>query len=250
MSLQKGFAKWKEETGIHGAQAFNKYIMLLFVEDLSKKHGDKYIFKGGNLLWFYIKTPRPTTDIDFATDHASTLEQVIEDFKTIKIDEVVLTILKSEKIDKAEKTGVSLQVGFKTSSGAENSFGIDIVFAIQTHRNLIKINNKDVSAASMENIIVDKIAATKKWIGGNTRLKDYDDLYRIAKSDAKIDGETLRKISEQRGIELKLHGISQNEKMQELWKAYMSKKQYKESKDLPSELSEVVDFVNRFLKKL
>lgn len=58
--------KWATEKDTHGVQAFSRYVMFTFVECLAETSND-FIFKGGNLLWLYIRTPRHTIDLDFAT---------------------------------------------------------------------------------------------------------------------------------------------------------------------------------------
>ncbi|MCX6102423.1 MAG: nucleotidyl transferase AbiEii/AbiGii toxin family protein [Proteobacteria bacterium] len=64
---------WANQNGLHGAHAFLRYVMMTFVECLAST-SDQFVFKGGNLLWLYIKTPRSTVDVDFSTktlkDHA------------------------------------------------------------------------------------------------------------------------------------------------------------------------------------
>jgi hypothetical protein len=54
---------WMTKNQSHGSNAFLRFVMLVFVERLSQVSED-FIFKGGNLLWIYIKTPRPTVDVD------------------------------------------------------------------------------------------------------------------------------------------------------------------------------------------
>lgn len=54
------------ENNQFGRQAFSRFIMLTFLDGLQEVSGD-FIFKGGNLLWHYVKTPRETIDLDLAT---------------------------------------------------------------------------------------------------------------------------------------------------------------------------------------
>jgi hypothetical protein len=41
-------------------------VILRFTENLNQV-SDEIVFKGGNLLWVYIGTPRATVDLDLAT---------------------------------------------------------------------------------------------------------------------------------------------------------------------------------------
>src|SRR5437868_1156992 len=57
---------WAMKRNLFGAQAFLRYVILRFAENLCQV-SDDFVFKGGNLLWIYINTPRATTDLDLAT---------------------------------------------------------------------------------------------------------------------------------------------------------------------------------------
>lgn len=56
----------EQSNNLHGPHAFLRFVMLVFVERLNQT-SDEFIFKGGNLLWVCIKTPRATLDVDFVT---------------------------------------------------------------------------------------------------------------------------------------------------------------------------------------
>ena len=65
-SFLKRARKWAKENELVGAQAFLRYVIFNFVEAVNSVSTD-FVFKGGNLLWLYIKTPRSTVDLDFST---------------------------------------------------------------------------------------------------------------------------------------------------------------------------------------
>jgi predicted nucleotidyltransferase component of viral defense system len=113
MSFDKNFNTWKKENNLHGPMALNKYVMSLFIDDLANRFDDKYIFKGGNLLWYYIKTPRPTVDIDFATDTHIEYDSVVKDFCSVQIDSVRLSLLKQERVSKTDKEAINFASDFK-----------------------------------------------------------------------------------------------------------------------------------------
>ncbi len=230
--------------------ALNKYIMSLFIDDLASRFNDKYIFKGGNLLWYYIKTPRPTVDIDFATDTHIEYDSVVKDFCSVQIDTVTLTLLKQERVSKTDKEAIKFRIGFETDSGASNSFGIDIVLAISTHKKLVKIIKTEATSASIENIIIDKLSAIHKFQGRNTRIKDFDDLYRIALSKIKVNSAILDQISKDRSIPLQILKTVSGESMQSSWKEYISRRDYKGSKDLPESSIQLIETINKFLSML
>jgi hypothetical protein len=58
--------KWSKENDLYGTQAFLRFVLFKFVESINSV-SDDFVFKGGNLLWIYIKTPRATIDLDFVT---------------------------------------------------------------------------------------------------------------------------------------------------------------------------------------
>jgi hypothetical protein len=50
---------WATRNRLFGTQAFLRFVMFTFVEKINQVSND-FIFKGGNLLWIYIHTPRAT----------------------------------------------------------------------------------------------------------------------------------------------------------------------------------------------
>src|SRR5690349_15669524 len=65
-TFQARSRSWAAKNGISGPQAFLRYVMLSYLEALGQVSSD-FVFKGGNLLWVYIETPRATVDLDLAT---------------------------------------------------------------------------------------------------------------------------------------------------------------------------------------
>lgn len=91
-------------------------------------------------------------------------------------DGCIFKVKNHNVIDGIDKFGLAVQMEFSTEEGSTNPFGIDVVFAVKTHSKLIKLTNTQVTAASLENIIIDKVAACYRFASGNTRMKDFDDL--------------------------------------------------------------------------
>lgn len=191
-NFKKNFAKWKIENNEHGPRAMTRFVIMQFVTRLETVAPNRYIFKGGNLLWHYIKTPRSTVDLDFATDSKLEIHVVLTDFSRVLMDGYLLKIKTYQALETIEKSSLSVQLEFLSEDGSKNLFGVDVVFAIKTHRRRIKIANVQITAASLENIIIDKISSCQKFAGGNTRMKDFDDLYRIAISDQTVEAELIQ----------------------------------------------------------
>ena len=249
-NFKKNFAKWKTETGEHGPRAMTRFVIMQFVEGLQSVAPDRYIFKGGNLLWHYIKTPRSTVDVDFATDVELEIEQVLKDFSSVETAGCTFKVINHNAVETDEKSGLAVQMEFLTEEGSTNPFGIDVVFAVKTHSKRIKLANSQVTAASLENIIIDKVAACHRFAGGNTRMKDFDDLYRIAKANQKVDAKLIQKLASERNIELSLDPKWINKQMKEAWQEYTQKKVYKDASDLPKDISQLFEYTNEYISNV
>jgi len=246
-NFKKNYVKWKIETGEHGPRAMTRFVIMQFVEGLQSVAPDRYIFKGGNLLWHYIKTPRSTVDLDLATEGDVTVEQVLNDFLSVQADGCSFTIQSHHAVVSHEKSGLAVQMEFVTEEGSTNPFGIDVVFAVQTHSKKIQLAQTQVTAASLENIIIDKVAACHRFAGGNTRMKDFDDLYRIAHANFEVEARLVQKLAAERQVQLYLDHKWLNQRMKQAWTEYTQKKVYKDASGLPKEITEVVDAANEYL---
>jgi hypothetical protein len=78
-------------------------------------------------------------------------------------------------------------------------------------------------------------------------MKDFDDLYRIAKANQKVDAKLIKKLASKQDIELSLDPKWINKQMKEAWVEYIQKKVYKDSSDLPNDLSQLIDTTNEYL---
>ncbi len=245
--LKSEFNRWKKENEQHGRQAFSRFIMLKFLDGL-QQISEEFIFKGGNLLWHYIKTPRETVDLDLATINLKShlqVKGVIE--KSFGLhDEIEFKIKEFKGIGGVEEIGAGVILEFKTISGQKNQFSLDVVYALPTDIAKIKstIDGKFRKSASIENIICDKIVASYRFKSGNTRMKDFDDLWRISRSSIKIDSENLKKLLEGRSVPSKLN-LEWIPFLIESWKRHT-----KFYKDVPNEIELVFKDINSWLSKL
>ena len=195
---------WGSARGLFGPQAFLRYVMLTYLEALNQVSRD-FIFKGGNLLWVYIGTPRATTDLDLATVRIRThedVESILEKACTSTVG-ITFTIQNFEATSQAEKEGATVTLGYQTAEGAKNSFGIDIVYALPTDFSGIPSPIQEdiqIHAATIENIIADKLGALHRFGAGNTRIKDLDDLWRLANCQVAIKRRQLAKLLKDRRI--------------------------------------------------
>jgi len=247
MSLISNFDHWKSLNGQHGRQAFSRFIMLTFLEGLQDTSED-FIFKGGNHLWHYIRTPRETIDLDLATlnikSHLEVKDFIEKSFK--QHHEISFSIDSFQELDGVHEVGAGITISFSTSSGQRNKFSIDIVYALPTDIVKIKstIDGEVRRAASIENIICDKLSASQRFKSGNTRMKDFDDLWRIMESGITIDTKKLSKLLGER--EIKAH-------LEMEWVGYLEnswKQHVKSYKDIPSSLEDVFVGLNKWLNRL
>ena len=189
MNKKKSFLatarSWISKNQLHGPHAFLRFVMLAFVQHLNEVT-DEFVCKRGNLLWLYIKTPRSTVDVDFVTRLLASHEEVRKKLEEVcqKSDGNIQFSIKSfNAVEQQGNLGAAVTIGYVTSEGQENTFDLDIVYAIPS--SVTKINSpleaeESISVATMENIISDKISTCHRFRGGNPRMQDFDDLWRIS----------------------------------------------------------------------
>lgn len=240
---------WTRKNDLHGPHAFLRFVMMTFVEQLNSA-SDEFIFKGGNLLWLYIKTPRSTIDIDFVTKSLNTHDAVKnllgKSCEKISTQEIVFSIASFREVSQQGQSGAAVTIKYRTAEGQENSFDLDIVYAIPTEitRVVAPINPEGkIAAASIENIVADKLAACHRFKSGNTRMKDFDDLWRIAMGHQLVDKSKLNVLLKSRKIAAFLVTDWITTEMNGSWQVHRRK-----NPDLP-ELREVIDTVNAWLGK-
>ena len=174
---------------LHGPHAFLRFVMLVFVEPLNRSSSD-FVFKGGNLLWVYIKTPRSTVDLDFVTRNLANDDQVKQALeKVCKESQNGKVKFSITSFEASSKKGASVTIAYETEEGQKNSFDLDIVYSIPTSSNPIHSpvdEQVEIEAPTMEKIIADKVAACHQFKGGNTRMKDFDDLWRISQLEGDL----------------------------------------------------------------
>ena len=228
---------------------FLKYVIFNYVEAINKV-SDKFVFKGGNLLWIYINTPRATVDLDFSTiaiDSHKEVEKILR--KACKSAQgITYEVLKFEKLEKKGQSSARAHINYTTEDGASNKFEIDIVYNLKINYDKIKLpieKETKVLSASLENIIIDKIKSCHQFRSGNTRIKDFDDLFRIAKAQhVRFKENTIKKFLRSQKYKYVLDKAWISNEMRIAWE-----KHQKRYKDLPKKLENLFNSVNkRFLK--
>ncbi len=136
-------------------------MIFSYLESLNQISGD-FVFKGGNLLWIYIKTPRATIDLDLTTLKTQThiiAKRFLNEACTVAKG-IYFSVEKFEEIKNEKKLGVAVTIFYKTDQGASNRFDIDVVYQLET--DVIQIQSPiaegiRIPAASIENIVTDKL---------------------------------------------------------------------------------------------
>ncbi|MBU6154066.1 MAG: nucleotidyl transferase AbiEii/AbiGii toxin family protein [Bdellovibrionales bacterium] len=240
---------WATKRGLFGAQAFLKYVILRFTENLNQV-SDEFVLKGGNLLWIYIGTPRATLDLDLTTlriDSHSRARQLIENACDLRSD-ISFSLNSFKEVEQEGKLGAELGISYRTDQGASNRFEVDLVYTFSTDAHEISspINPEiKIRSATIENIILDKLAACHRFGSGNSRMKDYDDLWRLSQSSVSIDADRLQSLLRIRKISSTLDPAWRNPGMDQAWKNH--RKKYR---DLPDNLGTVFLQVNAWLNSL
>ena len=105
---------WAKAHGLHGPGAFLRFVMMTFVERLNRVSED-FVFKGGNLLWIYIQTPRSTVDLDFSTNQTvrhDSVEDILQKVCLLESDGLTFSLKSFEKIDRMQTAGASVRIGY------------------------------------------------------------------------------------------------------------------------------------------
>lgn len=240
---------WLSQNQLHGPHAFLRFIMLAFVQRLNEVTNE-FVFKGGNLLWLYIRTPRSTVDVDFVTKSLASHEDVRKKLEEVcqKSDgNIQFSIDSFKAVDQQGNLGAAVTISYVTSEGQKNTFNLDIVYAIPTSVTKIESplrTGESISVATIENIISDKISTCHRFKGGNTRMKDFDDLWRIAVfRPSPVRWELLQEILDARSIAPSLNLDWINPQMEGSWQAHV-----KRNKDLPTDLAQLMEVVNNWLR--
>jgi hypothetical protein len=166
---------WATKRKLFGAHAFLRYVMLTFLDNLNNV-SDEFIFKGGNLLWLYISTPRATVDLDLVTlniEKHEDVKAILELACKVSTDEIHFSIKEFEKISQKTKVGAKVTISYKTDQGAHNAFDMDIVYQIKTYyteiESPISLGEK-INIKQLEKILLERKvprALDPDWINEN-----------------------------------------------------------------------------------
>ncbi|MBI2605096.1 MAG: nucleotidyl transferase AbiEii/AbiGii toxin family protein, partial [Deltaproteobacteria bacterium] len=102
-----------------------------------------------------------------------------------------------------------------------------------------------IRAATVENIIADKLAVCYRFRSGNTRMKDFDDLWRLSRSRIEIDVDRLKKLLRTKQVPKQLDVAWINPDLIRIWNTHQSR-----YPDLPLDPITLFSDVNKWLAEL
>ncbi|MDP1608834.1 MAG: nucleotidyl transferase AbiEii/AbiGii toxin family protein [Chlamydiales bacterium] len=269
----KVLAKERESTF---AELWRNLILERFLTRLAKSpFKEKFILKGGSLLAKYIHLGRETQDLDFLIQKLSNTEHslrtALQAICNVDADDSFsFEVTKIKILDHSQLaytgTEVSLQALFgatKTVIRMDLGFG-DRVEPIEHSIDLTTTSKGPLFESRIclhcypkEFIFAEKLETIVFRGEGNTRMKDFQDLYSLIQQDV-LDSSLAKK-----AVELVFHhrktslkklpasfGKDAFEIMEKNWGAYRKKiKLKKEIFKLPESIEEVVSIVNQWLEE-
>ncbi len=269
----KALAKERETTF---AELWRNLILERFLTRLAKSsYKEKFILKGGTLLAKYIHLGRETQDLDFFVQKLSNTEQslrtVLQAICYLDADDnFSFEVAKIKILDHSQLayTGgeITLQALFgatKTVIRMDLGFG-DRVEPIEHPIDLTATSKGPLFESRIflhcypkEFIFAEKLETIVFRGGGNTRMKDFHDLYSLVRLNV------LNRALAKKAVELVFHhrktplkklpasfGKDAFEAMEKNWSAYRKKiKTNKDALKLPESIEEVVSAVNQWLEE-
>ena len=268
----KALAKERETTF---AELWRNLILERFLTRLAKSaYKEKFILKGGTLLAKYIRLGRETQDLDFFIQKLSNTEQSLRTvLQTIcdvdANDSFSFEVAKIKILDHSQLAYTGAEITLQAIFGATKTvirmdlgFG-DCVEPIEHPIDLTSTSKGPLFESRIslhcypkEFIFAEKLETIVFRGGGNTRMKDFHDLYSLVRLDV-LDSALAKK-----AVELVFHhrktplkqlpasfGKDAFETMEKNWSAYRKKITTKKSSlKLPESIEEVISIINHWVK--
>ncbi len=269
----KALAKERETTF---AELWRNLILERFLTRLARSsYKEKFVLKGGTLLAKYIHLGRETQDLDFFIQKLSNTEQslrtVLQAICDVEAnDSFSFEVAKIKILDHSQLAYTGAEITLQALFGATKTvirmdlgFG-DRVEPIEhpidltaTSKGPLFESRISLHCYPKEFIFAEKLETIVFRGGGNTRMKDFHDLYSLVRMDV-LDSSLAKK-----AVQLVFHhrktsikkllasfGRDAFETMEKNWSAYRKKiKSKKGALKLPESIEEVVSTVNQWLEE-
>jgi predicted nucleotidyltransferase component of viral defense system len=269
-SVRQRLADLSERKGVDFQQVLSSYAIERFLYRLSiSKHAKDFVLKGATLFTLWEGFPhRQTRDVDLLGFGDKSVETLVEVFKTILVSPAPddgLTFsqaVTAEPIRAVQEYGGTRVTVIANLGNARITVGVDVGFGDKItpppqeveFPTLLDFPKPVIRAYPVETVVAEKLQALVMLGIANSRMKDFFDLWHIAKHTA-FEGEKLaaaigatferRKtpIPEQTPIGLSAE-FAGNPAKQTQWRAFCRKALGGEESDT---LEEVVQFLSTFL---
>jgi len=261
------------ENGGTFQEVWKKLVLERFLTRLSKSICyDKFIFKGGLLLSYYLKIGRETKDLDFLLTQVDANEDQIKSL-LVEITEVTsndgfsFSFNKIEQLDQVHMNYPGYRVKMDIAFGnMKDTLQIDVgvgdkVVAKNLDIPLIEYKEGSLFDEAItlkvyptETIFAEKLETLIYRGAANSRMKDYHDLLFLCESNILNVSETKRQVDTTFShrktkkllpIEFVANDIS---KLQGHWGRHLKTLTAEVSKKLPSSIVEVITSINTWLE--
>jgi predicted nucleotidyltransferase component of viral defense system len=269
-SLKQRLRSVAKERDLTFDEIWHNLILERFLARLCRSnYKSNFILKGGTLLARYIPIGRETKDLDFLVDQLQNTEEFLSkafdnicsvylddgfEFERIKIgslahphmDYTGIEVLLLAKLG-GPQTHIQIDLGFGDIVEAID-YSLDLT---STSKGPLFESKIHVRSYPKEFIFAEKLETVVHRGRGNTRMKDFHDLYSLITFEKSLDPAYTEKVVmavfNHRHTPLKLpldFGAATMEALQPLWKDYQ--------KDirivLPERLEDLISSINKWLK--
>jgi predicted nucleotidyltransferase component of viral defense system len=269
----KALAKEREATF---AELWRNLILERFLIRLARSpYKEKFVLKGGTLLAKYIHIGRETQDLDFFIQKLSNTEQslrvVLQAICDIDAnDSFAFEVTKIKVLDHSQLAYTGAEITLRALFGATKTvMRMDLGFGdrvepieypmdlIATSRGPLFESRISLHCYPKEFIFAEKLETVVFRGGGNTRMKDFHDLYSLIHL-GDLDSSTIEKaiqmVFPHRKTPLKklpiVFGKAAFETLEKNWNSYRRKiKSREDTLKLPESIEDVISVLNKWLEK-
>jgi predicted nucleotidyltransferase component of viral defense system len=269
-SVRQRLANVAQRAGVDFQQVLSSYAIERFLYRLSvSKHGDDFVLKGATLFTLWEGFPhRQTRDVDLLGFGDKNIERLVEVFQEIlasPVPEDGLTFSKDvsgEAIRAVQEYGGTRMNLIAHLGNARITVGVDVGFGDKItpppkrveFPTLLDFPKPKMRAYPVETVVAEKLQALVSLGIANSRMKDFFDLWHIARKTG-FDGlklsSAIQGTFERRRTPIPIEtpvGLSEefsgNPMKQTQWRAFCRKAV---KADQGAELNQVVDLLSDFL---
>ena len=267
-----------KEKGKRFNEVWKLLVLERFLASLSRsEYSDKFIFKGGLLLSYYLTIGRETIDIDLLARRVnaekSNVELIIQEICLLNLDDgFQMQFINLDDLDHQHMNYPGFQIGIAVQFGVmSDKFFVDIGVGDVVEPVLldwpsysykeIPLFNDSISLEvyPVETIFAEKLETVISRGAANSRMKDYHDLLLLCRSESKLIDkirlkDNITQTFQNRGTEFSLPVQFQSdelERMQLLWSGHLRVLGVErlQALGLPANIETVIDELNHWLSK-